>query len=237
MKMTKKKVFAVALAICVVSILSLGSLAWFVDSDSVENTFHIADSNDKPNDVFSIDIFEMKDNDGDGTPETRTDYGIVYGDNNEVVPGADLSKEAYVENTGKYDQYARVKVTLSDIKAWQTVLGIDSYTEPVDLAKFFDVADDFDTTWYRNDTEIAYDDVADTLTYVYYYNGVLAANSSAVQFINGVSIPEEMTREDVVAMGGSFKLSFVAEAIQATDMLDVYGTVEYQNAIDSFAKA
>ena len=46
-----------------------------------------------------------------------------------------------------------------------------------------------------------------------------------------------MTREDVVAMDGSFKLTFVAEAIQSTDMLDTYGTVEYQNAIDSFAAA
>ena len=37
----------------------------------------------------------------------------------------------------------------------------------------------------------------------------------AVSFIDGISIPENMTKEDVVAMEGSFKLSFVAEAIQS----------------------
>ena len=237
MKMTKKKIFVVALAVCMVAILSLGSLAWFTDSNSVENTFKIADSNDNAEDVFSIDIYEMKDTDADGIGDTRTDYGIVFGDDNnpqEVVPGAELCKEAYVENTGKYDQYARVKVTLSDIQTWKSVLGISSLTEAVDLTQFFKVDSNFDTTWYRNDAEIVYDATNDTLTYVYYYNGVLAADANAVSLINGVSIPEDMTKEDVVTMGGNFKLTFVAEAIQATDLLSTYGTVEYENAINSF---
>ena len=237
MKNTKEKVFVAALAISLVAIISMGSLAWFSASDSVENTFKIASSDDNADEVFSIDLYEMKDTDGDGVGETKTNYGIVYGDNNEVVPGADLSKEAYVENTGMYDQYVRIKVTLSDVTAWKTVLGISSLTESVDLTAFFDVANDFDTTWHRNDAETVYDAAADTLTYVYYYNGVLEADAAAVSFINGVSIPEDMTREDVVAMEGSFKLSFVAEAIQSTNMLDSYGAVEYQNAIDSFARA
>lgn len=215
MKMNKKKMFVVALAVCLVAILSMGSLAWFTAQDSINNTFLIADSNATENDVFSIDLYEMKDTDGDGVGDTKTDYGIVYGNNNEVVPGAELSKEAYVQNTGSYDQYVRVKVTISDVSVWKTVLGITSITEPVDLNEFFDVAADFDTTWYKNDAEIAYDSVEDKLTYVYYYNGVLEAGSAAVSFIDGISIPENMTKEDVVAMEGSFKLSFVAEAIQS----------------------
>ncbi len=237
MKNTKKKVFVVALAVCLVAILSAGSLAWFSAEDTVDNTFIIAGSNDKENDVFSIDLYEMKDTDGDGVGDTKTDYGIVYGDNNEVVPGAELCKEAYVENTGKYDQYVRVKVTLSDVTTWKNVLGIQNITDPVDLNKFFDVAADFDTTWYKNDAEITYDSATDSLTYVYYYNDVLGANDPAVAFIHGVSIPEDMTAGHVEDMQGSFKLSFVAEAIQSTNMLDSYGAVEYQNAIDSFAKA
>ena len=235
--MNKKKLFVAALAISLVAILSMGSLAWFTASNSVENTFKVADSNADADDIFSVDIYEMKDTDGDGAGDKRTDYGIVYGDNNEVVPGADLVKEAFVENTGKYDQYVRVKVTLTDVTKWKAVLGINSLTEPVDLNQFFSVAADFDSTWYKNDAEIAYDAEKDALTYVYYYNGVLKADDDAVSFINGVSIPEEMTREDVVAMDGSFKLTFVAEAVQSTNVLDEYGTVEYQNAIDSFAGA
>ena len=234
MKMNKKKVFVTALAVCLVAILSMGSLAWFTDDDSVTNTFLVADSNTTADDVFSIDLYEMKDTNNDGVGDTKTDYGIVYGDNNEVVPGADLCKEAYVKNTGKYNQYVRVTATLSDVTEWKTVLGINSITEIVDLADFFDVDADFDNTWHRNDAEISYNATEDTLTYVYYYNGVLEANSSAVSFINGISIPEDMTRDDIVAMDGSFKLSLIAEAVQSTNMLDTYGAVEYQNAIDSF---
>ena len=44
MKMTKKKVFVTALAICLVAILSMGSLAWFNASDTITNKFKIADS-------------------------------------------------------------------------------------------------------------------------------------------------------------------------------------------------
>lgn len=215
MKLTKKKVFLAALAICLIAIVSMGTLAWFSDDDSVENSFLIADSNDTADQIFSVDIYEMKDTDKDGVADTRTDYGIVYGNDKEVVPGAELCKEAYVQNTGKYDQFVRVKVTLTDVTEWKTVLGITSLTEAVDLTQFFDVDADFDTTWKRNDAETFYDVNNDTLTYVYYYNSVLAAGSNPVSFIDGVKIPEALTREDVVNMDGSFKLSFVAEAIQS----------------------
>ena len=229
----KRKVFLVALAICLIATISMGSLAWFTAQDGVDNTFLIADSNANENDVFSIDLYEMKDTDGDGVGDTKTDYGIVYGDNNEVVPGAELCKEAYVKNTGKYGQYVRIKATISDASKWMTVLGINNINQFVNLNELFDVAADFDTTWYRNDAESNYDTQNDKLTYVYYYNGILEA-TDVVSFIDGVIIPEAITRADVVAMGGSFELVFVAEAIQSTNMLDVYGAVEYQNAIASF---
>lgn len=234
MKNMKKKVFVVALAVALVAILSMGTLAWFSDSDTAVNEFLVADSEDNdPDDIFSVDLYEKEDTDGDGVGDTVTDDGITY-DEEDVLPGAELSKEAYVENTGSYDQYVRVVVSLSDITTWKDVLGITSLNEVVDLNEFFVVADDFDTTWYRNDADTAYDAEADTLTYVYYYNGVLAADE-VVNFLEGVVIPSEMTADHVVALEGSFNLSLVAEAVQASDMLDTYGAVEYQNAIDSFA--
>ena len=70
MKMTKKKVFVTALAVCLVAILSMGSLAWFSAQDSVTNNFHIADSADNnPDDIFSVDVYEKYDSDEDGNPE------------------------------------------------------------------------------------------------------------------------------------------------------------------------
>ena len=236
MKNMKKKVFALALVVCLIATVSVSTLAWFAANDTVTNEFGIADSTDDANAVFSIDVYEMYDVDGDGDEDKDTD-GIVYGANNEVVPGAYLAKKAFVENTGKYDQYARVKVTLSDVSVWASMLGItDVQNASFDLTEIFDVPAAFDTTWIRNDAETVFPTTGnDTLTYVFYYNGVLEADDAAVAFLEGVSIPEEMTRENVVAMGGGFTLAIVAEAVQATNVLDVYGTNEAANALASFA--
>ena len=62
MKLSKTKVVALALAVCLIAILSMGSLAWFTDDDSVTNDFLIAGSEDQnPDDVFSVDVWEDKD--------------------------------------------------------------------------------------------------------------------------------------------------------------------------------
>ena len=59
MKMNKNKVLALALAVCLLATVSMASLAWFTDNDSVTNDFLIAGSeNSKPDDVFSVDVWE-----------------------------------------------------------------------------------------------------------------------------------------------------------------------------------
>ncbi len=231
----KKKVLAVSLVISIIAILSMGTLAWFQDQDTVTNNFMIADSNDDADDIFSVDIYEEYDSDDDGTDE-RYDVGVTYGDG-DVTPGAELQKEVYVENTGKYSQYVRIVATISDISVWLDVLGLDATqigTNAADLADFFVVASDFDSKWYRNDADTNYDATNDTLTLVYYYNGVLAADG-VVPFIEAVKIPDALEIDHIIDMDGSFDIAFVAEAIQSDSVLPVYGAVEYQNAIDSFA--
>ena len=87
MKMTKKKVFVTALAGCLVAILSMGSLAWFSAQDSVTNNFYVADSEDNnPDDIFSVDVYEKYDSDGDGNPE-EYQKGITYDD---ILSGSTL---------------------------------------------------------------------------------------------------------------------------------------------------
>ena len=101
----KKKLFVAALAICLVAILSMGTLAWFTAQDDVTNKFYIASSDDTdPDDIFSIDVKE-------NTPAGDDDQdGYEYKD---VLPNDVLKKEVIVENTGYYDQYVRVTVTVS----------------------------------------------------------------------------------------------------------------------------
>ena len=124
MKMTKKKVFVVALAVCLIAILSFGTLAWFTDSDSVNNKFMTATSTNQDADkVFNVDIFETVKNDEDGSIEKVIGKDAVGGDYTYegVLPGDKLVKAPVVKNTGIYDQYVRVTVTVSDATAWETI--------------------------------------------------------------------------------------------------------------------
>ena len=58
MKLTKKKVFVAALAICLIAILSFGTLAWFSAGDSVKNEFYVADSTEKDPDELER-VYQM----------------------------------------------------------------------------------------------------------------------------------------------------------------------------------
>ena len=197
MKLNKKKVFTLALAVCLIAILSMSSLAWFTDDDSVTNDFFIAGSEDEnPDDVFSIDVWE-KDEDGKRYDDEGIDYPAI-------LPGDDLYKEVNVENTGAYEQYARVIVTVSDAHIWQELHG-EIYVPLNKIAT--DLSSEFQP-W-----SIEYDADADALTYVLYYDHILAVDEVVNLFTN-VAIPEAMDRYQAAEMAGGFQIGVVAEAVQ-----------------------
>lgn len=204
--MNKKKIFIVAAAVCLVAIISFGTLAWFTDEDQVTNKFLVAGSEDQnPDDVFSIDVWE--DDDEDDTNETDADKiqdGIEFED---ILPGDDLYKEVNIENTGAYDQYVRAIVTVSDAHLWQELYG-EIY---VSLDK---IADDLSADFQP--WSIEYDAEADTLTYVVYYNNILKPDEVKTLFTN-VHIPENLTREQAAKMQ-DFTINVVAEAVQTENV-------------------
>lgn len=206
--MSKRKIFIVALSVCLIAILSLGTLAWFTAEDSITNKFYIAGSEDQnPDDVFSIDVWE--DDDRDDTNETDADKiqdGIEF---KNILPGDDLYKEVNVENTGAYDQYVRAIVTLTDAHLWQELYG-EIY---VSLDK---IADDLSSDFSPWST--VYDAEANTLTYVVYYNKILKADDVTSLFTN-VHIPENLTREQAAKMQ-NFTIKVVAEAVQTENVGD-----------------
>lgn len=243
---TKRKVFAAAAIVSVLAILSTGSLAWFSDSDAVENDFYIADSTDTADDIFSVDLFEWVDADKDGVIDEgeKDQDGLQFGKdgegnaNQEVIPGATLDKKAFVENTGKYDQYVRVKVTATKVSTWIKALGYETLqaaqTAGVDLSTIFIMPENFDANWHRLDSDTVVDATADKITYVYYYNGILEPEKSA-QFMKAFKVPTGLTREQAAEMGGAFDIDLVAEAIQSEAILASKDTVEWKNAAASFA--
>ena len=201
MKLNKKKVFTLALAVCLIAILSMGSLAWFTDEDFVTNDFMIAGSDDdKADEVFSVEVWEEND------PE---DDGLEFVD---LLPGDVLEKVAHVQNTGYYDQYVRVTITVSDAAAWQDVHGGD--VEVTELLNGIDT-----TKLYGMESKVE----NGNLIYVLYYEDILVGNQgSDFVVFNSVNIPETMTREQAAAFNEdgthSFTIDVKAEAVQTKNV-------------------
>lgn len=220
MKLNKKKVFVAALAVCLVAIISMGTLAWFSDSDFVKNDFMITDSTvTNPDEVFSVDIYETKVdedgnvvNDANGNPET-TDAGNTY---KNIAPGDVLTKDPTVKNTGTYNQWVRVKVTLTNAENWLALFKKYNLT----LNDLFTNID--------SDAWVGVEDYTITggaMTFTYYLKDQLAPNQTVTLF-DKVTIPEIFDQTDIYAVK-EFALTFVAEAVQVENTKD--------NAVDAFA--
>ena len=206
MKGTKKRVLLASLAVCLLALLSARTLAWFTDSKEVVNEFNIATSEDtEKDDIFSVDVWE-------NTPEGEKDEdGFVYED---ILPGDVLKKEANVENTGYYDQYIRVTVTVSDAAAWQSALNTTKVPKLEDIVNGWDRNANI---WVDNSSEI----VDDKIVYTMYYNGILQGDmesiydnhKSVVTVFTEVKIPQSLTVEQAVAFKNNFAISVKADAV------------------------
>lgn len=206
--MSKRKISVAALAISLIAILSLGTIAWFHDEDKVTNKFFIADSSDTDSDdIFSIDVWE--ENKGG----TVSHGGIVYG---EILPGDELVKKARVENTGHYDQYVRVIVEISDAEAWAGAVGSDFVIENCFTG--------FDASVWTSTSKFIEND---TLTYVLYYNDILQSGEIIALF-DEVVIPTTLTQEQAAAFKGGFTIDIKAQAVQTenvgTDAVEAFKT-------------
>lgn len=231
MYMSKKKVFSLALVVIMVAILSFSTLAWFSDADDVTNNFGIAGSDTgKPEDVFSVDVWEEvpdgddADQDPDIVDEDNVNDSHTY---ENILPGDLLLKTVHVENTGKYDQFVRVKVTMSDAAAWQSILPAG-----YDLTQIFKGYDD--TLWIRVD-EPAYDATADTITYTFYLEQILLPGTD-VELFTHVEIPSWLSQVHMARLTNGFAMDIVAEAVQTKNVganaLEAFATVTAAQQLD-----
>lgn len=206
--MNKKKLFVVALSACLIAILSFSTLAWFTDSDEVTNKFHVATSTGDPDDIFSVDVREKVDTDGDGVIDATLDVGDVPDggfDYERIYPSAELIKEPFAVNTGKYDQYVRMLVTID--KEWDVLVkgDLNATLKGLDTAMWT-----FDGKTEENGK----------VTYTYYLNRVLphsdSENTGRETLFTHVVIPAELTQDDMATLtNGMFTMNIVAEAVQA----------------------
>lgn len=238
MKMTKKKVFTLALAVCLIAILSMGSLAWFNDSDSVTNDFLVGGNGGNPDEIFSLDVYEAVDEDRDGTidhtigwgGDTSPDGAGVFEYEN-VVPGDLLLKRVYAHNKGMYDQWVRFKVTFNNAADWQaleTKYGIKLYDILMENAdtKLADSSE-----WTFAEAETVLDANTDTVTYVFYCNKIVDADANRpwVTLFDYVKIPYQFDQYDMALFAdGQFQMVVVGEAVQVEN-------IHADNAVDAFA--
>lgn len=197
--MNKKKVFIIALAVCLIATISMGTLAWFSDSDSVTNNFYIADSDDDtPDEIFSVDVWE-------NTPDGDKDQdGYAY---TNILPGDVLKKEARVENTGHYDQYVRVIVTVSDAEAWINALGAK-----FDVASLFG---GFDATKWNH---VSYDLTGENLVYVLYYKDSISSGD-VINVFDNVKVPTTLTKEQAATFEHNVSITVKAQAVQTENVV------------------
>ena len=213
--MNKKKLLSLALVVIMIAILSFSSLAWFSDSDSAENQFLVAGSDDSdPDEIFSVDVWEDKDGDGDPDDEIAgEEEGLIYED---ILPGDKLMKRPYVKNTGSYDQYIRVTVTISDAQAWIDALGINAGEDAV-LAVF----NGFDATKWNhiwNNLNGA-TTIPENIVYVMYYKDVLPVGGE-INVFTDINIPTTLTQEQAAAFGADgFTIDVKADALQTRNVV------------------
>lgn len=214
--MKKRRLLSAALAMCLVAILAFGSLAYFSDSDSVSNKFMTAtagpDGPDGPVDpdqeLFAVDLYETDITKTDGT---TTDVGNTY---ENILPGSPMAKDPTVKNTGLYNQYVRVKVTVTEASAWKTAC--DKYDLAVNS-----IFGTIGSGWVLKAEETVENAADDTITYVYYQTEVLEPKDTSTVFTQ-VTIPAAFTLEDMNTLK-EFNINIVAQAIQSDNNgTDVY---------------
>ena len=205
---TKRKIIVVAAIVAIISILSVGTLAWYSDSQEKVNKF-VVSSDQQGDPDFSVDVEETFDpTTSDVTPTDTPDGGLQY---DGILPGDFLSKEAKAKNTGAYDEYIRVTVTLT----------------PDDATKWAAMVPNFDLRDCLTDvsTDFVFDTISDDgLTVVYYYNKVLAAGESTDPVFKGFTVPTTMTVDNSVV---NLDLKVKADAVQARNIVnpDDYASV------------
>jgi len=224
--MNKKKLLSLALVVIMIAILSFSSLAWFTDADSAKNDFTVggAGQND-PDKIFSVDVKEEVD--GEEEPVEEWDF-------EEILPGDKLKKEAYITNTGSYEQYIRLIMTITDWKQVEDIITVN-------------MDDAFNDNWhiYGGQARVENDILADYSNTVLDQDGSLVVTmylnkklqpGETINIMDYVEISKDATQDDFKdsAFADGFQIIFDADAAQTENILSSFDSREWYNAMKTF---
>lgn len=210
----KKKVLSLCLVVALLAIaVAGGTLAYFTDSKKAENTFTMGD--------VKITLDETDINNPNGDRVTSNEY--------DVYPGAIVTKDPIVHNTGKNAAYIRAEVNVSN---WMNLVG----------EYYPDFQYTFPEEGYRGALNLLVGDLGDgwsvvdvvagdTFTigqfdakFILKYDGTLASGADTTAMFQKVMVPAGLTNASAESFNS---VTVKAEAIQA-DGLDTWE--------DAFAK-
>ncbi len=200
--MTKKRFVAILLCVTLVALAAIGAtFAYLTDTKTVDNTFTMGN--------VKITLDETNVNDPEGDRVTSNAYN--------VYPGAVVTKDPIVHNTGKNAAYIRATVNVSN---WMNLVG----------AYYPDFKENFPSDGYKAALNLLVGELGDgwsvvgveagdTFTigqfdakFILKYDGKLAAGENTTAMFQTVTIPAGIDNANT----DSFKeVKVVAQAIQA----------------------
>ena len=202
--MTKKRFVAILLCVTLVALAAIGAtFAYLTDTKTVDNTFTMGN--------VAIKLDETNVNDPTGDRVTSNTYN--------VYPGAVVTKDPIVHNTGKNAAYIRATVNVSNwmnlCAAYYPESGFE-FTKPGYEKSLELLVGTLGEGWSVVGVE-----AGDTFTigqfdakFILKYDGKLAAGENTTAMFQTVTIPAGI--DNASADAGSFSsVKVVAQAIQA----------------------
>lgn len=200
--MTKKRFVAILLCVTLVALAAIGAtFAYLTDTKTVDNTFTMGN--------VAIKLDETNVNDPEGARVTSNEYN--------VYPGAVVTKDPIVHNTGKNAAYIRATVNVSN---WMNLCAAyypdfkETFTNDGYKAALNLLVGELGEGWSVVGVE-----AGDTFTigqfdakFILKYDGKLAADADTTAMFQTVTIPAGIDNANT----DSFKeVKVVAQAIQA----------------------
>lgn len=119
----KKRMLTAALALCCLAVLATGTLAYFTAEETAQNVITMGS--------LKMELVELDEKDE------------PWEDVENIVPGMEVTKEAFVKNTGTVYFYTRVKITKSFVPAQSDELPkLDTDLVELDLGEDWKLGED-----------------------------------------------------------------------------------------------
>ncbi len=226
----KKKVFLIAVAVLLVSVMALGvTLAYMTDKKQAANTFTVG------NVKITLDeaaVEQVVAEDGSVNYVANDNAARVTENSYDaLLPGSAIAKDPTVTNVGASPAYIRVTIKHNNQNAIFDNISTEQFLAMIqglvtDGVAHMDVAwnlaDEDNTIGANADnwaTYTAADLANDEKIYVLYFTDPLAAGE-AITIFTGIDIPGSFKEAELAALQ-DLKITITADAIQAAGFADV----------------